>query len=273
MACRSKVRTREDLGCPNCGIIFFKRVRFSKIIFLLFALLFKLTCAAHEGDYAKKIEAIHAHKDLAGHTHFGWESRYFSEGRDALDGKSLWTGSVELGYEHFSGGVWYGRSSNHAYDELQYSLSLTQEKNDWSLYAGYSYIVFSKDNESDDEWSFGVAYDNLPYSLGSSIDGTYSMDAEGMFYEWSTYREFSVSDKSNAVLSGILGLNDGYVSDGHNGANFYAMSVGLDRNLTDHFVISCHGMQSFAIDRHLNLVGDEQLKDFFHFGLGFQWIF
>jgi len=99
------------------------------------------------------------------------------------------------------------------------------------------------------------------------------MDAEGMFYEWSTYREFSLSDKSNAVLSGILGLNDGYVSDGHNGANFYALSVGLERNLTDHFVISCHGMQSFAIDRHLNLVGDEQLKDFFHFGLGFQWIF
>ena len=42
----------------------------------------------------------------------------------------------------------------------------------------------------------GVAYDNLPYSLGSSVDGTYSMDAEGMFYEWSTYREFSISDKS-----------------------------------------------------------------------------
>ena len=96
---------------------------------------------------------------------------------------------------------WYGRSSNHAYDELQYSLSLTQEKNDWSFYAGYTHLVFSKDNESDDEWSFGLAYDNLPYSIGTSVDGTYSMDAEGMFYEWSTYREFSISDKSGAVVS------------------------------------------------------------------------
>ena len=59
-----------------------------KIIFLFFALLFKLSCVAHEGDTAKKIEAIHAHKDLVGHAHVGWESRYFSEGRDALDGKS-----------------------------------------------------------------------------------------------------------------------------------------------------------------------------------------
>jgi hypothetical protein len=228
---------------------------------------------AHEGDSAKKIDAIHAHQQLTGHAHAGWESRYFSEGRDALDGKSLWTGSVEFGYEHFSGGVWYGRSSNHAYDELQYSFSLTQEKNDWSFYAGYTHLIFSKDNESDDEWSFGLAYDNLPYSIGTSVDGTYSMDAEGMFYEWSTSREFSISDKLSAVVSGILGLNDGYVSDGHNGANFYALSVGLERNITDVIVISLHGMQSFAIDRDLTLDGDQKLKDFFHFGLGLQWNF
>ena len=248
-------------------------MKYSKIIFLLFAFLFKLTCTAHEGDSAKKIEAIHAHKDLAGHAHFGWESRYFSEGRDALDGKSLWTGSVELGYEHFSGGVWYGRSSNHAYDELQYSLSLTQEKNDWSFYAGYAHLVFSKDNESDDEWSIGLAYDKLPYSMGTSVDGTYSMDAEGMFYEWSTYREFSLSDQLAAEVSGVLGLNNGYVSDGHNGANFYALSVGVEQKITDGFVISCHGMQSFAIDRDLTLAGDDQLEDFFHFGFGLQWNF
>ena len=248
-------------------------MKFPKIVFLFPIFLLKLPSAGHEGDSAKKVDAIHAHQDVSGHAHVGWESRYFSEGRDALDGKSLWTGSVELGFEYFSCGVWYGRSSNHAYDELQYSLSLTQEKNDWSFYAGYTHLVFSKDNESDDEWSFGLAYDNLPYSIGTSIDGTYSMDAEGMFYEWSTYREFSISDKLGATVSGVLGLNDGYVSDGHDGANFYALSVCLERNITDDFVISCHGMQSFAIDRDLTLNGDQQLKDFFHFGLGLQWNF
>ena len=39
-----------------------------------------------------------------------------------------------------------------------------------------------------------------------------------------------------------------------------------ERNITDNFLISCHGMQSFAIDHDLTLAGDEQLKDFFHFG-------
>ena len=55
------------------------------------------------------------------------------------------------------------------------------------------------------------------------------MDAKGMFYEWSTYREFSLAEQSTGLISGILGMNDGYVSDGHNGANFYAFSFGLER--------------------------------------------
>ena len=245
-------------------------MKFSKIHFLLSVFLLKLACEAHEGDSARKVEAIHAHEDLAGHVHVGWESRYFSEGRDALDGKSLWTGSVELGYKHFSGGFWYGRSSNHAYDELQYSISLTQEKNDWSFYAGYTHLVFSKEDETDDEWSFGIAYDDLPYSLGTSIDGTYSMDAKGFFYEWSTYHEFSIGEKSAALITGTLGLNDGYVSDGNDGANFYALSAQVDRKLSNNYLVFCHVMQSFAIDRDLTLAGDDQLEDFFHFGLGLQ---
>ena len=243
----------------------------SKIIFLLFAFLFKLACTAHEGDSAKKVEAIHTHEDLIGHTHAGWESRYFSEGRDALDGKSLWTGSVELGYKHSAE---FGMVGPPIMLMMNYSMVFRlQEKNDWSFYAGYTHLVFSKDNESDDEWSFGLAHDNLPYSLGTSLDGTYSMDAEGVFYEWSSYREFSLGEKSAVLISGILGLNDGYVSDGHDGANFNALSVGLERNITDNFLISCHGMQSLAIDHDLTLAGDEQLKDFFHFGAGLQWAF
>ena len=43
--------------------------------------------------------------------------------------------------------------------------------------------------------------------------------------------------------------------------------------MADDFVISCHGMQSFAIDRDLSFAGDEQLKDFFHVGVGLQWNF
>ena len=203
----------------------------------------------------------------------GWESRYFSEGRDALNGNSLWTGALSLGYNHFSGGVWYGRSSNHAYDELQYNLSLSEKTGDLFFYTGYTHLVFSKDGESDDEWSLGIALEDLPYALGTSIDGTYSMDANGVFYEWSTYREFTLNSTSSVMLSGTLGLNDDYVSDGHNGVNFYALSVGIEKEFREDLSVFGHGMQSFAIDRDLSFAGDQQLKDFFHFGLGLQYKF
>ena len=89
---------------------------------------------AHEAETIQPFEKIHTHKSFEAHMHGGWESRYFSEGRDALDGKSLWVGSFEFGYDHFSGGVWYGRSSNHSYDELQYSFALTQEVENLQFY-------------------------------------------------------------------------------------------------------------------------------------------
>lgn len=228
---------------------------------------------SNEAGSLSHIEPIHSHDELMIDLDAGWESRYFSEGRDALDGKSLWTGALSLGYNHFSGGVWYGRSSSHNYDELQYNLSLSEKTGDLSFYAGYTHLVFSKDDESDDEWSIGIAYEDLPYAIGTSIDSTYSMDAKGIFYEWSTYREFSLNDNSSMTLSATLGLNDDYVSDGHNGANFYALSVGIEKEILEDLSFFGHGMQSFAIDRDLSLMGDQQLKDFFHFGLGIQYNF
>ena len=77
------------------------------------------------------------------------------------------------------------------------------------------------------------------------------MDAKGFFYEWSTYHEFSIGEKSATLITGTLGLNDGYVSDGNDGANFYALSAQVDRKLSDNYLVFCHVMQSFAIDRDL----------------------
>lgn len=68
----------------------------------------------------------------------------------------------------------------------------------------------------------------------------------------------------------MLGLNDGYVSDGNDGAKFYALSAEVDRKLSENYIVFCDVMQSFAINRDLTLAGDDQLEDFFHFGLGLQ---
>ena len=113
-----------------------------KYFFLAQLLFFVNVGSAHDAETNKPFEKMHAHRTFNAHAHAGWESRYFSEGRDALHGKSLWNSSLELGYDHFSGGVWYGRSSNHQYDELQYNFALTQEIDEYSFYAGYTHLLF-----------------------------------------------------------------------------------------------------------------------------------
>ena len=152
-----------------------------KYFFLAQLLFFVNVGSAHDAETNKPFEKMHAHRTFNAHAHAGWESRYFSEGRDALHGKSLWNSSLELGYDHFSGGVWYGRSSNHQYDELQYNIALTQEIDEYSFYAGYTHLLFPKDDASDDEWSLGISYEGLPFDLITSLDACYSMDAKGTF--------------------------------------------------------------------------------------------
>ena len=230
-------------------------------------------CFGHDAESSRPFEKMHAHGTFNAHAHAGWESRYFSEGRDALNGKSLWNSSIELGYDHLSGGVWYGRSSDHQYDERQYNLALSQEVNGYSFYAGYTHLIFAKDDESDDEWSAGISYEGLPFELITALDATYSMDAKGTFYEWSNTKEFNLREDLNLSFSGTLGWNEGYVADGHNGLKFFSLRSGVEKILSDNFSLAGHGVNSWAIDRDLNLPGDLGLKDFFHFGLGIEYQF
>lgn len=227
----------------------------------------------HDSETNKPFEKMHDHRTFNAHAHAGWESRYFSEGRDALNGKSLWKGALEVGYDHFSGGVWYGRSSNYQYDEWQYNLALTQEIDSFEIYAGYTHLVFAKDRESDDEWSAGISYESLPFDLTTSLEACYSMDAKGTFYEWSNNREFHPKDDLDISLSGTFGWNEGYVIDGHNGLNFFSLGSGLTKILTESFSLTGHGIGSWAIEHNSNLAGDQSLKDFFHFGLSVEFDF
>ena len=147
------------------------------------------------------------------------------------------------------------------------------ESGGYEFYLGYTYLDFSKDHESDSEWSAGISYGELPFALETSLDGSYSTDAEGTFFEWGTGREFSLNETLELSLSGILGWNEGYVSDGHDGLNFFALRTGAKANLSEKLSLVAHGTQSLAVDRDPNLSGDQLLKDFSHLGLGLEWSF
>ena len=249
-------------------------LRKATFISIAFSLLSMMAVYGHESEARQPFERPHAHDTLEFHAHLGWDSRYFSEGRDALDGDSLLSTSIEFGWKHFSGGIWYGNSPDQRYDELQVSLAFTQCIGDkFEYYLAYTHLQFPFEDAHDDELSIGFTLSGLPCDFELSTDITYSFEADGYFAEIAASKEFEVSEPLTLSLSGIFGINEGYVSDGHDGANHFALQLGLEYALSDKVSVVAHTTYSWALDEDSSAPGDDQLVDFFHGGIGLQWSF
>ncbi len=204
----------------------------------------------------------------------GWESRYFSEGRDALDGDALWVSSIDYSWESFSAGVWYGSSPDVSYDELQLGVAWHHSfSDDLEGYVSYTHYELPSDDEDDDEIGFGFAYTGCPLDIEFALDAYHSFEAEGFFVEATASREWELTEKLSANTALIFGINQGYVADGHDGANHIAASVGLSYALTESLSISVHGTYSRGIDKDSAAPDDDLLKDFVHTGVGLEWSF
>jgi len=225
---------------------------------------------AHQGEPSKPFQMLHLHDALETHTHFGWESRYILEGRDELEGGSLWSSSLEASYDHVFGGLWYGRSSSNDFRELHLGLGLKQETGNFEYYLAYTHLLFPAEDTSDSEWGLGLSYDALPFGMDTGLDLVYSVDAGGTFIEWSLSKPFEVVESWESSLGSTLGWNEEFVSDGHNGLNHFSLNASGQRSLTEHLGLVLHAAQSWAIDRDLALDGDASLKDVFHFGLSLE---
>ena len=229
--------------------------------------------SGHEAESQLPFERPHAHDSVEGHAHLGWESRYFSEGRDSLDGDSLFVGSFEMGWRHLSGGAWHGYSPDQSYDELQLTLALTQSIGDFEFYGGYTHLRFPFDDSHDNEIGAGFAWYGLPMEFELSADLYYSFEADGYFAEISVGREFTLSECLSLNFSMPFGINQGYVTDGHDGANNLALRLGFEYALSDSISFIGHATHSWALGKDKASPGDDLLTDFFHCGVGLQWSF
>lgn len=240
---------------------------------LIYGFVSVVTAFGHEPEAQLPFVHPHAHETVEGHVHLGWESRYFSEGRDSLDGDSLFVSSFEMGWEHLAGGVWYGYSPDQRHDELQLTLALAQSIGDFEFYGGYTHLRFPFDSSHDNEIGTGVAWSGLPMDVELSADLYYSFDADGYFAELSAGREFAITDRLAINFSAPFGINQGYVPDGHDGANNIALRLGLEYALSNSISVTAHTTYSWALGRDAASPGDDRLIDFFHGGVGLQWSF
>jgi len=205
--------------------------------------------------------------------HAAIESRYFSEGRDDLDGSSLLTTSAEFSWQNISAGVWYGDSPDEDYDELQLSIKVSKEFGNVEVYLTYVHLRTLFEGSHDNEIGVGFTVNALPFDLAFSVDAYQSFEVNGSFWEASLLREFTYNEQLSFSLSSTLGVNHGYVDDGHDGLNYVAASLGAEYALSEGVSLTSHIAYSWAVDRDSTLEGDENLINFFHAGVGLQWSF
>lgn len=114
-----------------------------------------------------------------------WDSRYVSEGRDNLDKKGLAGTTVEAAFRGISLGVWYAAcpDSDSEYREFNASATYGVEWKSFEAYLSYTHLRFLADDEDDNELGAGIAYTALPANLALGLDGYYSFESEGSFFE------------------------------------------------------------------------------------------
>jgi hypothetical protein len=230
---------------------------------------------AHEDDSERIFGRFFDNEDGWNfHEHVDYESRYASEGRDALDGDSLVSGTFEAGWNALSAGVWYAKSPDQSYDELQLSTALSWDWEDLEGYVAYTHLRFPRDGGHDHEIGAGASWTGLPGEVALGVDAYYSFEADGAFITASLSREFDLNDRFQLTPAIVFGMNQGYVTDGHDGANHFDLRLGGACSLTDSISLTAHLSYNIALDRDAaRYSGDELLKDFFHFGFGLAYEF
>lgn len=198
-----------------------------------------------------------------------WESHYVTEGRDNLDTKSLQSTIIEAKFGSLGILIWNGWGYDSEYDELNIIPYLSYDKNDISIYLSYNRKQFFVTSESDNEIGSGISWHGVPHDIFLGFDWYYSFDATGSFFEFSTGSEFEPVDKLGLETLFIFGINDNYISDGHDGANHFSFQLNGEYSLTNNINMLGYIRYNAAIDSDpMAYTGDNLLRNFFWGGIG-----
>lgn len=173
-----------------------------------------------------------------------WDSKYVSEGRDNLEEGGLFSVDSSAEWSDLALGVWFAFGDSETYEELNLYIQYGVTFGPVEVYLGYARLEFTHNDESDNEIAAGIAIEGLPW-LTPAIDYTYSTEAEGGFLELSLASEIVLLDERVVIVPYVLeGLDFGYASEDHDGANNLQVGMDLDMPITDN--ISIVGLVSYS---------------------------
>ncbi len=215
--------------------------------------------------------AITNHFDLDSSIAVGWDSHYVLEGRDLLEGDSLNWAVIEFTRDALSGGIWYGDSPDRDYREWQFAGAYTHDLGEWELSASFMHLRFESDEFSDNEVGLSLSREDLPGELDISLDAYHSFEAAGSFWQVAVDRDLWEYENLEVEVAVILGINQGYIADGHDGLNHLAGLLSAEYDLAENLLLIAYTTYSDAINKDFALPGDQSLRDFWHFGLSLSW--
>lgn len=202
--------------------------------------------------------------ELGGEISVLWESRYVLEGRDQLDGQGILGTTLDFSIDRWLGGIWYGTGTGGVFSETNLFLGFEQPIGPVIIGGAVQWLWFEPDGADDFEFSVGLASD-LGGGFEVAADVVYSVESEGAFYE--LHGGYTVPGLPEGLELGfgvVFGVNQGYVSDGHDGANHVLGVLELDYALTDEVTVSGFVSHSWGIDERPG----EGLENLFWGGVG-----
>lgn len=197
-----------------------------------------------------------------------WNSRYITEGRDNLSGEGNWGSTVKASLGSFEFAGWIGASDGARYEELNVFSAYHFEAAGLNWYASYNHLQFLSDESRDNEIGLGVETPELPGGFVAAIDWYYSTESAGSFFSATLARDFDLGQNGSLTPALIYGRNDGYISDGHNGANHLAVQLAASYEINVGITLSAYVEQSLAIHSAPGqFPGDASLSDIFYGGI------
>ena len=176
-----------------------------------------------------------------------WDSKYVTEGRDNLDGPSLWSAAVDLAWLGFEGEVWHGATSDGDYREWDLSVARSVELGPVELGASYTRLEFRGDAASGDNEFAGFLRAQLPLSLSLASEFVWSTGAHGGFWQVELARTWGLAQGALRVTPYVAqGFDFGYVSYAYDGPNHFEAGVVLETGLSEVVTLALHISHSWA---------------------------
>jgi hypothetical protein len=166
----------------------------------------------------------------------GWASRYISEGRETFGNSGIFSALAGVSFSPFAFELWHGASDSSAERELEASLFYSIPDLPVEAILGLAYLTDLRGGDKDWDLLLGFS-DELLLGIKWHAEFIYAVNQRGGYLEAGLTRDFRFSDFQIRVGS-HLGANLGYVPDGHDGFDHWALQLEVSRQIRQNLSVS-----------------------------------